>query len=123
MGAGACVGSEGGRAGVDGIAAEFAAEEVGDEGCGRDGGEWAVVGAEVLGEGGGRVKEKWARARAEEAGYGEVGWRVDGRREDDGIVGVFSRKWWGFFPYAFLCILLHSNAFSTFSLHSIRLHS
>ena len=40
-----------------------------------------------------------------------------------GISGVFSRKWWGFFPYAFLCILLHSNAFSTISLHSIRLHS
>ena len=40
-----------------------------------------------------------------------------------GISVVFSRKWCSFFPYAFLCILLHSDAFSTISLHSIRLHS
>ena len=28
-----------------------------------------------------------------------------------GSGGVFSRKWWGFFPYAFLCILVHPYAF------------
>ena len=39
-----------------------------------------------------------------------------------GISGVFSRKWWGFFPYAFLSIFVHFNAFSTFSLHFLRLH-
>jgi hypothetical protein len=36
---------------------------------------------------------------------------------------VFSQKWCSFFPYAFKCILMHSNAFSTISLHSIPLHS
>ena len=40
-----------------------------------------------------------------------------------GICVVFSRKWCCFFPYAFKCILMHSDAFSTFSLHFIRLHS
>ena len=49
--AGACVFGEGGRAGVDGVAAKFAAKEVGGQGGGGDTGERAVVGAEVLGEG------------------------------------------------------------------------
>ena len=33
------------------------------------------------------------------------------RRTTIGWSGVFSRKWWGFFPYAFLCILVHPYAF------------
>jgi hypothetical protein len=41
----------------------------------------------------------------------------------DGISVVFSQKWCSFFPYAFKCILMHSDAFSTISLHSIPLHS
>ena len=28
-----------------------------------------------------------------------------------GISGVFPRKWWGFFPYAFMCIIIHFIAF------------
>ena len=51
MVAGACMVGEGSRAGVDGIAAKFATEEVGDEGGGGDTSERAVIGAVVLGEG------------------------------------------------------------------------
>ena len=40
-----------------------------------------------------------------------------------GIGVVFSQKWCSFFTYAFKCILMHSDAFSTISLHSIPLHS
>jgi hypothetical protein len=46
--AGACVFGEGGRVGVDGVAAKFAAEEVGDEGGGGDISERAVSGAVVV---------------------------------------------------------------------------
>ena len=52
------------------------------------------------------------------------GWKRMLARRDTrvGFRGVFSRKWWGFFPYAFLCIFVHFYAFSTFSLHFLRLH-
>jgi hypothetical protein len=46
---------------------------------------------------------------------------VHGDRE--GIRVVFSRKWCCFFPYAFKCIFMHSDAFSPFSLHFIQMHS
>jgi hypothetical protein len=42
---------------------------------------------------------------------------------DMGICVVFSRKWCCFFPYAFKYILMHFNAFSSFSLHFIQMHS
>jgi hypothetical protein len=75
VGAVACVFGEGGRVGVDGVAAKFAAEEVGDEGGGGDTSERAVSGAVVLGEGRGGGEEEWSRAGAEKAGYGKVGFR------------------------------------------------
>ena len=65
MGAVACVFGEGGRVGVDGVAAKFAAEEVGDEGGGGDTSERAVSGAVVLGEGRGGGEEEWSGAGAE----------------------------------------------------------
>jgi len=37
-----------------------------------------------------------------------------------GISVVFSRKWCCFFPYAFKCIFMHSDAFSTFSFRGPR---
>jgi hypothetical protein len=43
--------------------------------------------------------------------------------DPDGISVVFSRKWCCFFPYAFKCIFMHFDAFLTFSLHFIQMHS